>query len=64
MPRRLRKFSAKTAAYMQGAPKKTSGRSYSLERPVARHFVCYYSLHIACRTVTCCKYMHTLFAAW
>jgi hypothetical protein len=25
---------------MQGALKKTSGRSYSLERPVARHFVC------------------------
>jgi hypothetical protein len=24
---------------MQGAPKKTSGRSYSPERPVARHFV-------------------------
>jgi hypothetical protein len=24
---------------MQGALKKTSGRSYSLERPVARHFV-------------------------
>jgi len=23
----------------QGALKKTSGRSYSLERPVARHFV-------------------------
>ena len=26
---------------MQGAPKKTSGRSYSQVRPVARHFVCY-----------------------
>jgi hypothetical protein len=26
---------------MQGALKKTSGRSYSLERPVARHFVWY-----------------------
>jgi hypothetical protein len=25
---------------MQGAPKKTSGRSYSQVRPVARHFVC------------------------
>ena len=24
----------------KGALKKTSGRSYSLERPVARHFVC------------------------
>jgi hypothetical protein len=26
--------------FMQGAPKKTSGRSYSQVRPVARHFVC------------------------
>jgi hypothetical protein len=26
---------------MQGAPKKTSGRSYSQVRPVARHFVCW-----------------------
>jgi hypothetical protein len=29
----------KTSKNMQGALKKTSGRSYSLERPVARHFV-------------------------
>jgi len=26
----------------KGALKKTSGRSYSLEHPVARHFVCYF----------------------
>ncbi len=26
----------------KGALKKTSGRSYSLERPVARHFVSYF----------------------
>jgi len=36
----------------QGAPKKTSGRSYSLERPVARHFVCQVLEHAACRAQT------------
>ena len=34
---------------MQGAPKKTSGRSYSLERPVARHFVCPFLMQAVCR---------------
>jgi hypothetical protein len=33
---------------MQGAPKKTSGRSYSQVRPVARHFVCHNTLHPLC----------------
>ena len=30
----------------KGALKKTSGRSYSLERPVARHFVWFVLLHL------------------
>jgi len=33
---------------MQGAPKKTSGRSYSQVRPVARHFVCPKEQHPSC----------------
>jgi hypothetical protein len=35
-----------------GAPKKTSGRSYSPERPVARHFVWAMYKHLACRPQT------------
>ncbi len=41
-----------TGQKMQGAPKKTSGRSYSLERPVARHFVCFSILQASCRPQT------------
>ena len=33
-------------------PKKTSGRSYSLEHPVARHFVWHGIEHAACRSAT------------
>jgi hypothetical protein len=34
---------------MQGVPKKTSGRSYSLEHPVARHFVWHCIEQAKCR---------------
>jgi hypothetical protein len=37
-------------AKSKGCPQKTSGRSYSLEHPVARHFVCSYIKQIACRS--------------
>ena len=37
----------------KGALKKTSGRSYSLERPVARHFVCPSLLQIRGHTLKC-----------
>ena len=33
----------------QGVPKKTSGRSYSLEHPVARHFVWHCIEQAKCR---------------
>jgi hypothetical protein len=33
----------------KGCSQKTSGRSYSLKHPVARHFVCSYMLQLLCR---------------
>src|SRR5450631_4809105 len=35
---------------MQGAPKKTSGRSYSQVRPIARHFVWRREEHPSCHS--------------
>jgi len=45
-------YSERLLQKLQGVPKKTSGRSYSLEHPVARHFVWHGIEHAACRSAT------------
>jgi hypothetical protein len=45
--------------YARGAQENLWPKS-SLERPVARHFVCYVDMHMSCRSVSCSKYKRRL----